>query len=153
MFDIHFIIQFFLKRIEMSPKKMQKLLYYAYAWTLALLNENVDHLEFRLFNDRIEAWVHGPVIPSIYREYKKYGWDIIPKDDHSELIHFPTDVQDVLNQVYDVYGGMTASELETITHREWPWIKARGNLAPYETSNNLLSDRDIFIFYNERAGV
>ena len=38
---------------DISPKKLQKLVYYAYAWTLTLLNNSSDDLENKLFEDRI----------------------------------------------------------------------------------------------------
>ena len=46
------VIDFFLSKESMSPKKLQKMLYYAYAWTLALLNEDEDHLENKLFDGK-----------------------------------------------------------------------------------------------------
>ena len=42
-----------------SNLKLQKLLYYAQAWYLALHNEP-------LFPESIEAWVHGPAVPPVY---------------------------------------------------------------------------------------
>ena len=47
--------------------KLQKLVYYAQAWHLALR-------DVPLFEEDFEAWVHGPVIPALYQEYKKFGW-------------------------------------------------------------------------------
>ena len=70
MFSVFSVADFFLARASMSPKKLQKLVYYAYAWTLALLNETIDDLHFRLFHNKIEAWVHGPVVPDLYQQYK-----------------------------------------------------------------------------------
>ena len=42
-----------------SPLKLQKLLYYCQAWHYTIFNEV-------LFDERIEAWTHGPVVPSQY---------------------------------------------------------------------------------------
>src|SRR6266446_3445682 len=53
--------------------KLQKLLYYAQAWKLALHGKP-------LFNDRIEAWVHGPVVPVVFREYRDFKWAPLPVD-------------------------------------------------------------------------
>lgn len=50
---------------DLTNLKLQKLLYYAQAW----------HLVFRqepLFTDRIEAWRHGPVVPSVFRQYRHF---------------------------------------------------------------------------------
>ncbi|WP_323089084.1 Panacea domain-containing protein [Allobaculum sp. JKK-2023] len=91
----------------MSNKKLQKLTYYAYAWTLALLNENAEKMQYHLFNEPIEAWVHGPVIPDLYQKYKEYGWMDIPKDNPS--FNFSPDELDILNQVWDAYGSFSAT--------------------------------------------
>lgn len=59
---------------EMTPKKLQKMLYYCYSWHLALTAENEDTEEIlssRLFDATFEAWAHGPVIPEVYNAYKK----------------------------------------------------------------------------------
>jgi len=40
--------------------KLQKLLYYCQGWHLAY-HEKV------LFSDPIQAWVHGPAVPNVYR--------------------------------------------------------------------------------------
>ena len=45
---------------SMTNLRLQKLLFYAQAWHLALTNRP-------LFEEDFEAWVHGPVIPSFYR--------------------------------------------------------------------------------------
>ena len=51
--------------------KLQKILYFAQAAHLAV------H-EKPLFKEDIEAWKFGPVIPSVYRKYKKYTNTAIP---------------------------------------------------------------------------
>jgi uncharacterized phage-associated protein len=56
MNTIQQIAQWFLCKESMTHKKLQKLCYYAQAWNLALHNSE-------LFEDRFEAWVHGPVSP------------------------------------------------------------------------------------------
>ena len=52
------VVNFFMSKSAMSPKKLQKLLYYAYGWTLALLNESVDEIHNKWFDDPIESWIH-----------------------------------------------------------------------------------------------
>jgi len=82
---------------------------------LALLNENAEELQYHLFNEPIEAWVHGPVIPDLYQKYTEYGWTDIPKDNPS--FNFSSDELDILNQVWDAYGFFSANELENISHQ------------------------------------
>ena len=151
MTNIDNVIKFFLSKEAMSPKKLQKLLYYAYSWTLALLNDSKDDLRTKLFDERIEAWVHGPVIPSVYVKYKDYGWDEIPQENSFDSNVFAADVLDVLEQVWTVYGNMNGNKLEAICHRETPWINARAGIPPFEASHAIIKDSDIFEYYNEQA--
>ena len=108
-YEANDVANWMLNKQAMSPKKLQKMVYYAYAWTLTLLNESSDKLNNKLFDEPIEAWVHGPVVPSLYHKYSQYGYDDIEKVDH--CIKFPEDVEDVLNQVLDVYGCYNANQL------------------------------------------
>ena len=137
---------------NISPKKLQKLVYYAYAWTLTLLNDSADHLNNRLFDDgKFEAWVHGPVIRGLYAEYADYGFNDIPEKS-IQPVKFASDVQDVLNQVWDVYGKYTADQLESLTHQEDPWKNARKGYSPLENCDKTISDKDMFNYYIQRAG-
>jgi uncharacterized phage-associated protein len=49
------------RQIDITNLKLQKLLYYCQAWSLVFTGQ-------ALFAERIEAWVHGPVVPSIFRK-------------------------------------------------------------------------------------
>ena len=151
MFDVKEVIDFFLSKASMSHKKLQKLLYYAYCWVLALMNESADNINLRLFNERIEAWIHGPVIPKVYSEYKHYGAENISQIEKFNEKVFPEDVLDILNQVWDVYGKFTGNELEAISHREAPYIVARNGIPAYAASNNRISDDIIFKYFNEQS--
>lgn len=151
MYNVFDVADFFLAKASMSPKKLQKIVYYAYAWTLALLNDDESDLQNKLFHNRIEAWVHGPVVPDLYQRYKNYGWSDIPQNSNYSQSTFNSDEVDILNQVWDVYGKYTANELEMISHRESPWINARNGLAAYSSSSNAINDKDIFRFFVEQS--
>ena len=151
MYDVRVIIKFFLSKSDLSQKKLQKLLYYAYCWVLALLNESYEQINVRLFNERIEAWVHGPVIPSVYQMYKTYGVMNISRIDNFDTSIFPADILDILNQVWEVYGKFSGNQLEVISHKEYPWINARNGLPPYEPCDNLILDKNIFDYFNEQS--
>nr|DAU06460.1 MAG TPA: hypothetical protein [Caudoviricetes sp.] len=135
---------------RISPKKLQKLVYYAYAWTLTLTNDSPDHINNRLFNNgKFEAWIHGPVIRGLYAEYADYGFNGITKKVNK--IKFTDDIEDILNQVWDVYGKYTADQLESMTHQEDPWQNARKGYSPLENCSNEISDVDIFNYYIKRV--
>lgn len=141
------VINWFLNKSSLSPKKLQKMLYYAYAWGLVYLNEDIEHLDNKLFNETFEAWVHGPVIPKIYQKYKNYGFHDIPKSDESPS--FPQEIEELLEDVWDVFGGCTANELEMMTHNELPWKEARGDSKPFDICHTALNDKTMYKFYLE----
>jgi uncharacterized phage-associated protein len=49
---------------SLSNLKLQKLVYYAQGFHLALT-------EKPLFDEAIEAWEHGPVVPGLYHKLKR----------------------------------------------------------------------------------
>ena len=135
--------EWFLSQSSMEHKKLQKLCYYAQAWHCAL--EGVP-----LFTEVIEAWVHGPVIPELYRKYKVWGWQSIPQVRDFNESKIPAGTLEVLRAVYDTYGGLTGMQLEALTHSEGPWQKARGDLYPdypMAVCNNPIEIEDMRSYY------
>ncbi len=151
MYSVFDIANYYLQITPMSPKKMQKIVYYAYAWFLTLMNEDRNHLDNRLFDERPEAWVHGPVFPELYKKYKSFGYDEIKESEEPPLLS--NDVKDILDDVWGVYGSFSANELESISHQEKPWINARENYSRFEPCTCVLSDKDIFDCYSSRIDV
>ena len=103
---------------ELTNIQLQKLVYIAHGWSLAVLNRGLIH-------DSVEAWYFGPVIPSLYHNLKQYGAGVveasIPVLSDQSL---PSTEQALLNSVWKGYGQMSAFELSTITHREnTPWSR------------------------------
>ncbi|WP_440118497.1 Panacea domain-containing protein [Paenibacillus sp. QZ-Y1] len=150
-YSVDDVIKWFLSKEEMTPKKLQKILYYAYSWHLTFQNENVQDLRDRLFPDKFEAWVHGPVIREVYNKYRDKGSQAIPKFD-GEAPNFDADTTDILNQVWGVYGGYNGNELESISHQESPWQNAREGYLPLDRCEVKISDKDIFECYVARLG-
>ncbi len=150
MHTVYDVANWFLANIEsVTNKKLQKLVYYAYAWFLVFNNETAEDIELKFFDARFEAWVHGAVCPELYDKYKEYGSSNIQKY-VGELADFSADELDVLNQVCDVYGKYNGNELEYICHKEDPWKNARKNLSAYEPSTNKIQDKEIFRYYSSR---
>lgn len=117
----------------LTNKKLQKLLYYAQAWNLVINKK-------KLFEDRIEAWVHGPAIPRVYAKYKNYGMQPIEtKIDESVFSKELSKKEiEVLEAIWKVYGKYDADYLEQLTHSEDPWFKTRNNKASFESSNEVI---------------
>ena len=119
MMPAHDVAKYFVSLVDeeagdsITNLKLQKLLYYAQGVSLAL-NDAV------LFTDPIEAWTHGPVVPTVYRRYKQHGGESIPVE-HVNLELYPADVRELLEEVNDVFGQFSASKLRAMTHSEPPW--------------------------------
>ena len=144
------IADFFLSKGSVSPKKLQKLVYYAYSWAMALLTESENDEPVRIFEEPIEAWVHGPVVASLYDEYRSYGYRDIEKKENISF-DFGEDLADVLEQVWSIYGGFSGNQLEDLTHSEDPWIEARKGLGPLDSSQNQIKDTIILNFYGSKV--
>lgn len=101
-----------------SHLKLQKLLYYAQAWYLV-------NYSTPLFREPIEAWELGPVIKSVYSEFKKFkSAPIIYKTTNKESEIFTKKQITYLNEFYDIFSKYTAHELVNMTHNESPWKEA-----------------------------
>lgn len=127
------------KHNPVSNLKLQKLIYYAQAWYLALHKK-------ALFEADIEAWVHGPVVPAVFRNYKGYKWSSIPDSGLHDTHPFSAHLEDV----WRVYGRFSAYDLERLTHSEGPWKEARHGLAPDASSNNVITKASMREYYSAR---
>ncbi len=118
--------------------KLQKLLYYAQAWHLALKGG-------ALFEEDFQAWVHGPVLLSQYHRFKDYKW--MPIQQEIRRPRLGEGLENFLNEIIDIFGTETAVALEIMTHRERPWIEARGDLPPHEPCSNYISKETMASYY------
>jgi uncharacterized phage-associated protein len=140
------VANFFLQRgDEITPMKLQKLVYFAHGWHLGLKSNP-------LINEHFEAWRHGPVIPSLFREFKYFGNSPISRKakelryvGESEISleeiepSIDSEVQDeaerdflnaFLDRVWKTYGHFTAIQLSNLTHEKgtpWDRIATRYN--------------------------
>lgn len=96
-----------------SNLKLQKLLYYMQGFHLA-------KFDTPLFEEDIEAWTYGPVVPSVYKKYKGSGnMGISPKE---EPIVLNEQQEELFDKVFEVYGEFSAIGLMNMTHKETPWM-------------------------------
>jgi uncharacterized phage-associated protein len=138
---------------DISSLKLQKLLYYIESWHLAILEESLIDSEF-------EAWLHGPVIRSVFAKYKSKGYflyDPIPNNQTvaSDIVqkmesNLLPDQIELISDVLSEYGSKSDYHLECLTHSEKPWIEARKGVEPGEASTNKLSTETIKQFYKQR---
>lgn len=140
MLNATIIGQYFLsKNPDLTDIQIQKLVYYAYSWYM------VKNQGKKLFEEKPQAWIHGPVFRTLFdsmKNYKKFS-------ETYEIGKLEKDITDFLDVIYNIYGKYSGNELERMTHSELPWIKARNGLKSYEFSQNTISDEDIMKCYGE----
>jgi len=115
---------------SISNLKLQKLVYYAQGFSLALMDKV-------LFNETIEAWAHGPAIRELYHKYKDNGANAIDKPEYVDFAKYDDDIKALLNQVYEEYGQFSAWKLRDMSHEEEPW--AKGNAK----TDNIITNEDL----------
>ena len=96
-----------------SNLKIQKILYFIQAEFLVSKNKPC-------FKDIIEAWDFGPVIPTVYQEFKIYGGNNIPYYGQSYGVIFEAD-KELINRIIYQCNDFSASVLVEITHDQKPW--------------------------------
>ncbi|EGQ8953008.1 SocA family protein [Vibrio parahaemolyticus] len=121
-----------------SNLKLQKLVYYAQGFYLALNEET-------LFDADIEAWAHGPVVPELYHDYKDFGREAIDSDPrfnpHTRLMKGEIEH---IEEIFDVFGQFSAWKLRNMTHEESPWIENEGHAG-------VISKRDLKAYFDTRV--
>jgi uncharacterized phage-associated protein len=98
-----------------SNLKLQKLLYYHQGFHLSYFGDP-------LFDENIEAWPYGPVVPVVYDTYKLAGRGILTYE--GDVIQMQEQEEGLFREVMRVYGEFSAIGLMNMTHQERPWKEA-----------------------------
>lgn len=123
-----------------SAMKLQKLVYYSQAW----------HLVWRdsaLFDEPIQAWVNGPVVPELYRQHQRL-FRLDPGFFKGNPSAIPDESKQVIDQVLSFYGSKDAQWLSTLTHMEEPWKQARIGLLDGERGSHEITLQSMAEYYS-----
>jgi len=159
------IANFFLALAEsegraITPLQLTKLVYLAHGWHLGLTGKP-------LLDESPEAWQYGPVLPSVYHEFKSFGNEPITRrasemdwsNFEEKEISLPTDpslepLRNFLRSIWRIYGKRTGGELSTITHLPGtPWYKTWFELGGKDRRGAVISNdliRQHYIELKER---
>jgi len=121
---------------KLTPMQLVKLTYIAHGWSLGLGRGS-------LFNNRIEAWKYGPVIPDLYHVTKKYGRKPIPLDlIVAENSKVDESTKAFLRSVYNAYKKFDGIQLSYLTHMSGtPWDKVYADgIQHIEIPDSLIED-------------
>ena len=151
------------KGMSVSPLKLQKILYYVQSWYMVMFGR-----ENTLFDETPQAWINGPVYPSVFREYKDlvegmcdhlHAKDVgceseVLLAEEAERIanelEFDNDEIECIDSVVTLYGAKTQNQLIFMTHSEKPWAEQREGLSPFDRSQNPISLDTMHDFYKAR---
>lgn len=121
---------------------VQRLLYYAQAWHLAIYDEP-------LFPETFEAWAVGPVIPKVYFSFSDY--QSRPIDPPPIDWKPPEEFKEHVDEVMETYGGFSSFDLGRIICNEEPWLSAREGLEIDEESSSAeISNEKMREFYKSQ---
>jgi uncharacterized phage-associated protein len=134
------------REAEMTNMKVQKLLYYSQSLNLAMYDEP-------LFEDEIQAWRYGPVCPPAYKFYSEFEAKQLPLPDKKFLLEIPDNAKNLLEEVWGYFGIYHAYMLSDMTHLEFPWKKARKNLAPQESSTEPILIKDMQVLGSQKLEI
>ena len=119
--------------------KLQKLCYYAQAWSLVWDDAP-------LFDEDFEAWANGPVCPELF--HKTQGQFIVhASDEQGDVSRLSDNQKDSINKVLDFYGDKDAQWLSQLTHLEEPWKSARRGVPMGMGSSNIISKDSMAVYY------
>ena len=142
------------KGYGISNLKLQKVLYFIQAYFVCFTEKKEP-----CFEENIEAWEFGPVVPVAYHEYKQYGSNEIPKINTVMEINFgktfnfkivpyddsviSTQDKQVIDGLVEKFSNYSAATLVSITHNQSPWIEAYNN-----GKNSVITIESMRAYYN-----
>ncbi|HAJ02337.1 MAG: hypothetical protein CL683_03240 [Brevundimonas sp.] len=146
----------------LTQMQLQKLVYIANGWSLAIRGEP-------LTADSPQAWTYGPVYPELHRALRSYGRDEVSREiRNSEFIpgmfedeqNVPAraalsgDERAIVTRVYRDYGKFHAFQLSALTHRDGtPWTQVyNGGLGKFDDiPSNMIRDHFVELARTGRA--
>jgi uncharacterized phage-associated protein len=123
-----------------DPISLQKMLYYAQAFRLARQGEP-------LFRERFKAWVHGPVIPQVWKRFPSDPSHLIMPEENGPKPQVDDSIEEQLRDVVDYFSRRNPFTISEATHNEDPWREARGSRAWYEPSDEPIPTERIKSYY------
>ncbi|MBV1823336.1 Panacea domain-containing protein [Komagataeibacter oboediens] len=104
------------RNATLTPMQVLKLVYLAHGWMLGLYGRP-------LFQDSVQAWQYGPVIPSLYNKVRSFkSQPVIGPLPSSDPKGLTPEEESVADQVYAIYGDLSGPALSRLTHApNTPW--------------------------------
>lgn len=131
------------ENVDITPMKLQKLIYIMYKNYLQRTNR-------KLFSDKFEVWKYGPVVPSVYQAFKEYRSNAITDYYYSSPDTYSTvkmnknkNFDDVFKGVWNKYSELDGVYLSQLTHRkETAWSLADKRKDLYLADNDIIRESE-----------
>ena len=101
------------KHRSITNLRLQKLLYFCQGAVITKTNGEL------CFEEDIEAWTYGPVVPCVYKEFCSYYFFDIPSEGNAITPKY----KEVIDSTLDEAARMSTSTLVDISHCQTPWAK------------------------------
>ena len=140
------VAKYILSKISCTQLKLQKLVYLCFADYLCDTGKE-------LFTDKIYAFKYGPVVDTVYKRYKEYGYKSIDEEqkdiDSRNISEMPaksrilfaengTEKLISIEKTLKKYGSLSATDLVDLTHKDKsPWSKSFKGLGKLYSSMKL----------------
>ena len=124
-----------------STMKLQKLVFYSQAYALVATGQP-------LFGEDFEAWVNGPVCPSLFKAHR--GLFVIGPEDlaaYGSVDGIDALQRSLIGHVLHWLGGFDGNELSQFTHKEAPWLEARKGCGPVDRCNAVITKESMRTYY------
>lgn len=132
--------------VDLNFLKLQKLLYYCQAWSLAF-NRGP------LFDGKFQAWVHGPVNRQIYDRFTP-GKSLYSEVHLGDVVNpnpMLTEADRLLvDKVLEAYAKFSGVDLERMSHAEKPWLEARNGLPSLARCETAINEETMKSYYASR---
>ena len=141
--------------VPVTPLKLQKMLFFVHADYLCRFGTP-------LINEDFEAWNYGPVVPSVYAQFKEFSREPITKRavtfnpiDRSSSVQIAEPepgLKREIRAIFDIYIGVDAGLLSGISHRVGgPWSRAFEQFEAHRNINRVISNELIAATHNSAS--
>lgn len=148
----YFLEKSFDTGVEVTPMKLLKLVYIAHGWHLGIKGTPI-------INEAVQAWKYGPIVESVYHQFKEYGNQSIKRlastfnDDWQYITPVVEDeeTKSFLDRVWNSYGKFNGLQLSTLTHQEnTPWDIVWNRQGGKDKSGTIIPNDLIQAHYKEK---
>lgn len=129
----HYILEHYSDK-NITPLKLQKLLYYVKVWGIVAGVE--------LYQGEFLKWKHGPVNVDVYHHYKSFERGQIVMQPETARIDLDTQEKEMIDFIVSAYIPFSAISLSALTHKELPWQNT--------SQNAVIGHADILDFYSQQ---